>query len=574
MSRWDRLSMRQRLLWSMIVIVMVVVAVSTSLLLWNQRKALKNSANQISSMVEKVQTDALEKFKVKQTADTKNALTTKANNLADLIARLSPVPLLTFDVDVLNQYCEQVCRDPEVVLCYITDAQGKILTDFRNEDNQTLRSLIDLTNQTKMTDIAGRMAGRENILQITSDVKQDEMKIGTVALFLSEASLKRQEEQFAAFVADTRNIFASLDKQIEKQIGEETVRGLWWGIMIALFALAGTTVVIFFAVRSIVRSITSIIHDLEAGAEQVFSAADQVSSWSQQMAEGASQQAGSVEEVSSSVSEMAAMSRQNADNAMEANSLAATASSGAEASNVAMQRMSDAIKVIKQSSDETAKIIKTIDEIAFQTNLLALNAAVEAARAGEAGKGFAVVAEEVRNLAQRSAEAARNTSSLIEGSQKNSDHGVKVAKEVGGSLGNIIDAVRKVTGLINHISVASGEQAKGAEQINQSMSEMDHSAQQNAANAEQSAAIAEELNAQAVELKRALKDLQSVVVGHVKSDEPPTSGYEEVKSEATFERRKVQFSRKMKPAEASSPFDRQNTSAKTDERVTTLADSN
>jgi len=558
----------------MIVIVMVVVAVSTSLLLWNQRKALKNSANQISSMVEKVQTDALEKFKVKQTADTKNALTTKANNLADLIARLSPVPLLTFDVDVLNQYCEQVCRDPEVVLCYITDAQGKILTDFRNEDNQTLRSLIDLTNQTKMTDIAGRMAGRENILQITSDVKQDEMKIGTVALFLSEASLKRQEEQFAAFVADTRNIFASLDKQIEKQIGEETVRGLWWGIMIALFALAGTTVVIFFAVRSIVRSITSIIHDLEAGAEQVFSAADQVSSWSQQMAEGASQQAGSVEEVSSSVSEMAAMSRQNADNAMEANSLAATASSGAEASNVAMQRMSDAIKVIKQSSDETAKIIKTIDEIAFQTNLLALNAAVEAARAGEAGKGFAVVAEEVRNLAQRSAEAARNTSSLIEGSQKNSDHGVKVAKEVGGSLGNIIDAVRKVTGLINHISVASGEQAKGAEQINQSMSEMDHSAQQNAANAEQSAAIAEELNAQAVELKRALKDLQSVVVGHVKSDEPPTSGYEEVKSEATFERRKVQFSRKMKPAEASSPFDRQNTSAKTDERVTTLADSN
>jgi len=128
--------------------------------------------------------------------------------------------------------------------------------------------------------------------------------------------------------------------------------------------------------------------------------------------------------------------------------------------------------------------------------------------------------------------------------------------------------------LINHISVASGEQAKGAEQINQSMSEMDHSAQQNAANAEQSAAIAEELNAQAVELKRALKDLQSVVVGHVKSDEPPTSGYEEVKSEATFERRKVQFSRKMKPAEASSPFDRQNTSAKTDERVTTLADSN
>ena len=163
--------------------------------------------------------------------------------------------------------------------------------------------------------------------------------------------------------------------------------------------------------------------------------------------------------------------------------------------------MSQAIDDIKTSSDETAKIIKTIDEIAFQTNLLALNAAVEAARAGEAGKGFAVVAEEVRNLAQRSAEAARNTADMIEGSVKNADNGVQISQEVGQSLQEIAEGNRKVNDLVAEIAAASAEQAQGIEQINTAVGQMDQVTQSNTASAEESSSAAEELASQAQELK-------------------------------------------------------------------------
>jgi cell pole-organizing protein PopZ len=171
-----------------------------------------------------------------------------------------------------------------------------------------------------------------------------------------------------------------------------------------------------------------------------------------------------------------------------------------EKSREAMTRMGDAITRIKSSSDQTAKIIKTIDEIAFQTNLLALNAAVEAARAGDAGKGFAVVAEEVRNLAQRSAEAAKNTAALIEESQQNANNGVSVSNEVAGILSGIVESVQKLSQLIGEVSAASDEQSKGIEQIGTAVTEMDKLTQSNAANAEESASASEELAAQAKEL--------------------------------------------------------------------------
>ena len=266
-------------------------------------------------------------------------------------------------------------------------------------------------------------------------------------------------------------------------------------------------------VRAITKALTQVIQSLTDGATQVSSASSQVADSSQSMAAGASQQASSLEETSASIEEMSSMTRQNADNASQANSMAEEAGKAAIKGRDAMGRMSEAINRIKSSSDETAKIIKTIDEIAFQTNLLALNAAVEAARAGDAGKGFAVVAEEVRNLAQRSAQAAKTTSTLIAESQQNSENGVSVSNEVATILNQIVDGVQRVTQLVAEVSAASSEQAQGIDQINTAISEIDKVTQSNAANSEEAASASEELSAQARELDDMVNTLAALVGG-------------------------------------------------------------
>ncbi|OHB53934.1 MAG: hypothetical protein A2Y12_12135 [Planctomycetes bacterium GWF2_42_9] len=261
------------------------------------------------------------------------------------------------------------------------------------------------------------------------------------------------------------------------------------------------------------KKLTQIINDLVIGSEQVSSSSSQVSDASQALAEGATEQAASLEETSSSLEEMSSMTKQNADNAQQANTLATEARKAANNGTEAMGRMTSAIKDIQKSSNETAKIIKVIDEIAFQTNLLALNAAVEAARAGEAGKGFAVVAAEVRNLAIRSADAAKNTTNMIEESVKNSKNGVDIANEVNKVLSEIVQSVGKTTDLVSEIAAASSEQAKGIEQVNDAVAQMDKVTQQNAASAEQSASASEELNAQAEQMNTIVQQLAALVGG-------------------------------------------------------------
>jgi len=211
------------------------------------------------------------------------------------------------------------------------------------------------------------------------------------------------------------------------------------------------------------------------------------------------------------------MTDKNSVSAQQANQLAGDAKLSADKGNGAMGQMNNAIHDIQKSANETAKIVKVIDEIAFQTNLLAWNAAVEAARAGEAGKGFAVVAEEVRNLAMRSAEAAKNTATMIEESIKNSQNGVNIVTSVAKTLEEISDTNGKVNQLVGEISLASLEQAQGIKQINQAVTQMDKVTQQNAANAEESASASEELNAQAEQLNLMVDELVQVI-GDVSKD--------------------------------------------------------
>ena len=254
-------------------------------------------------------------------------------------------------------------------------------------------------------------------------------------------------------------------------------------------------------INSMLESLESTLSQVNASVNQVSSASGQIASGSQSLAEAASEQASSLEEISSSLEELSSMAKQNADNSGQAKNLSQEASKSAQAGNKAMEQMTQSIDKIKASSDETAKIIKTIDEIAFQTNLLALNAAVEAARAGEAGKGFAVVAEEVRNLAQRSASAAKNTSDLIQQSTENAGEGVKISEEVAKTFVEITQSVTKVNDLIAEITAASTEQSQGIGQINTAVTDMDKLTQSNAANSEESASAAQELSAQVSDLR-------------------------------------------------------------------------
>jgi methyl-accepting chemotaxis protein len=279
----------------------------------------------------------------------------------------------------------------------------------------------------------------------------------------------------------------------------------------AAFALVA--VAIWFIARRLNKLLRAISQNLISGSEQVASAAGQVSSAGQTLAEGASEQAASLEETSSSLEEMASMTKRNSENAQKANALAKQARAAADKGTGDIQTMFTAMEAIKVSSDNIAKIIKTIDEIAFQTNILALNAAVEAARAGEAGMGFAVVADEVRNLAQRSAQAAKETAEKIEGAITKAGQGVEISGKVVHTLNEIVTKVRQVDELVSEVASASSEQTQGIAQINTAVTQMDKVTQANAASAEESASAAEELNTQAETIKTSVAELLQLVGG-------------------------------------------------------------
>jgi len=325
--------------------------------------------------------------------------------------------------------------------------------------------------------------------------------------------------RFIAFVAEVDKLVARKRNNAETataSINQEVSRakiGTLIGILSSVIIGSG---LVWSITRGITKRVGRLSETLSAGSQQTTSAASQVSGSSQTLAQGASEQAAALEETTSALEEMSSMTKRNAEAAQQAAALSSEAQVCADKSRQAMGKMLTAIHDIEKSAGETAKIIKVIDEIAFQTNLLALNAAVEAARAGDAGKGFAVVAEEVRNLAMRSAEAAKNTAAMIEGSVSNSKSGVAIAAEVGKTLEEINAASSKVNNLINEIAAASREQAQGIEQVNSSVAQMDKVTQSNAASAEESASAAEELSSQASQLDEVVQQLGALAGVHTK----------------------------------------------------------
>ncbi len=399
-----------------------------------------------------------------------------------------------------NAWKAQALRDPEILaeslglLATVDSLLGKF------------EKIIDFEND------------RQRIMECR---KASQSYRSSVHLFLeswkAREDIAQRQDALAATLINRVHEVAALGFRDTTAASEKVEAVVTFGSSLALVcALVGTVfgVLVAFIITgklsALLRGLAQTIND---GAERVAGAAGEVSSSSQTLAEGSSEQAASIEETSASLVQFSSMTKRNSENSRKANELSKQTRSAADQGAADMQEMNAAMVAIKGSSDDIAKIVKTINEIAFQTNILALNAAVEAARAGAAGLGFAVVAEEVRSLAQRSAVAANETAEKIEGSIIKTAQGVALSAKVSLTLAEIVTKARHVDELAAEVAGASHEQEQGIEQINLAVGQVDKITQNNAATAEETAAAAKELNSQAELMKNAVEDFWELVGG-------------------------------------------------------------
>lgn len=400
---------------------------------------------------------------MKHRANARSMIDSKGLALANLLEKISIPYIDNYDYPSLEGFVQEAVKDPQVVFVVFYDGKNNPVTKSSQEPKEAQSVLL---YERDIKGAGGKSIGR---LRMGYDLK-------------------------------------GLDDLLKDEL--ITIGG---SVLITIvLMILGLSLI----VRTITKPLNRVIKGLSDNSDQVANSAGQVNAISHEQAEGASVQAAAIEETSSSLEQLSSMTRMNSENANETNRLVIQTSNIVDEVNTSVLDLTESMQKISQSSRQTQKIIKTIDEIAFQTNLLALNAAVEAARAGEAGAGFAVVADEVRNLAMRAAEAAKNTAALIEESVKQIADGSRFAAKTNENFKQVAHSSKQVAELMGEIATASTEQSHGIEELNKAVAEMDKVVQKNASNAQDSAMASEDMTNQAEEMRSYVRELLTLVGGN------------------------------------------------------------
>ena len=480
----------------------------------------KKYQQEIEDIAQKVDNMPAHKILFEQAAPQVEILATTITTMIDLEAKLAATAerkaLLGIMADVRGTTGLAIAN----IRAYLLSGDDKFKKKFDKLWKKNTRRFNDLTSNSAL------LTREQAVAFAAFRIARDKFKVLPPKMFeirlgdewnIANACLRSKaaptaftiKKSLDAMVTNQQQLMA-VDMIKVKELTQFLDRLEWTLLFVGILfsALLGTVIS-----RSITKPVKSIVVGLTEGANLVTSAAGQVSSAGQSVAIGASDQAASIEETSAALEEISSMTKQNADNAALANSLMQNANQVVKQANDSMAELTGSMAGISKASEETSKIIKTIDEIAFQTNLLALNAAVEAARAGEAGGGFAVVADEVRSLAMRAADAANSTAKLIESTVTKTRDGTELVRKTGEIFTEVATSTIKVGELVAEISTASIEQDKGIEQINTAVTTIDQVTQQNAASAEESASASEEMNAQAEQMMIFVHKLVQLVEG-------------------------------------------------------------
>ncbi len=434
--------------------------------------------------------------------------------LADLVAKQAELYIDGEDLEGPEAELMNVARDFKIFTLrlelylqqYIASGHQKHLTAFNDLMAKTSEPIIASILQ------LARAINNETLTQRGADIEKQFVDFKGIAQELQAVSQKERDqiklidEVGIKIIDAARMLLTEADQEVQRA-SNMAVRTTMVIIIVGLILFI---TIAFGLIRSVTQTLGRAISGLTDSVTQVTDASGEISSSSSDLSNGASSQAASLEETSSSLEEIASMTRQNSENAQQADSLMKNTRQVVDTANKSMSNLNHSMEEIAQASDETSKIINTIDEIAFQTNLLALNAAVEAARAGEAGAGFAVVAEEVRNLALRAADAAKNTSGLIESTTGKVQQGAKLVSQATEAFKAVVENSTRAAEVVDEIAVASREQTNGIDQLSSAVAEMDVITQKNAANSEESAAASRQLYAQAEQMKDIVDDLSAL----------------------------------------------------------------